>query len=121
MTISKWVTGDRHGFSRSKLQKLKVSVAPKVIVLTIKISLEVVGRDLSPYSHVPTYDPTQRLRGNPITLNLYIYNNILIYIVFCLKDLFELKISIVLKDLITSRISTQNIFLIENNFLYDKF
>ena len=56
---------------------------------------------MSPYSHVPTYDPTQRLKGNPITLNLYIYNNILIYIVFGLKDLFELKISIVLKYLIT--------------------
>jgi hypothetical protein len=91
------------------------------VIVFIKISLEVVGRDLSPYSHVPTYDPTQRLRGNPITLNLYIYNNILIYIVFDLKDLFELKISIVLKYLITQIISTQNYFLIENNFLYDKF
>jgi len=25
---------------------------------------------LSPYPRVPTCDPTQRLRGNPITLNL---------------------------------------------------
>ncbi len=91
------------------------------MIVFIKISLEVVGRDLSPYSHVPTYDPTQRLRGNPITLNLYIYNNILIYIVFDLKDLFELKISIVLKYLITQIISTQNYFLIENNFLLINF
>ena len=35
-----------------------------------KISLKVAGRSPSPYSQSPTYyDPTQRLRGNPITLN----------------------------------------------------
>ena len=28
----------------------------------------------------PASDPTQRLRGNPITLNMYIYNNVGIYI-----------------------------------------
>ncbi len=29
----------------------------------------------------PTSDPTQRLRGNPITLNLYIYDDVGIYII----------------------------------------
>jgi hypothetical protein len=33
----------------------------------------------------PTDDPTQRLRGNPITLNLLIYNNTIIYIIFDMK------------------------------------
>ena len=34
-----------------------------------------------PILEVPTCDPTQRLRGNPITLNLYIYNDVEIYII----------------------------------------
>ena len=44
--------------------------------ICLKNSLEVDGRGLSPYSQAPNHDPTQRLRGNPITLNLYIYNNV---------------------------------------------
>jgi hypothetical protein len=42
-------------------------------VIFVKNSLEVDGRGLSPYSQAPTHDPTQRLRGNPITLNLFLY------------------------------------------------
>ena len=41
--------------------------------ICLKNSLEVDGRGLSPYSQVPTHDPTQRLRGNPITLNRFLY------------------------------------------------
>ncbi len=52
------------------------------------MSLEVDGRVLSPYSQIPTCDPTQRLRGNPITLNLYIYNISGIYIITDKKDCF---------------------------------
>ncbi len=39
----------------------------------MKISLEVDGRVLSPYSQIPNCNPTQRLRGNPIALNMDIY------------------------------------------------
>ena len=46
------------------------------VILFVKNSLEVDGRGLSPYSQAPTHDPTQRLRGNPITLNLFLYCNI---------------------------------------------
>ena len=52
----------------------------------MKMSLEVDGRVLSPYSQIPTCDPTQRLRGNPISLNLYIYNVSGIYIIIDAKD-----------------------------------
>ena len=38
----------------------------------LKVIQEVDGRDLSPYSQIPTYYPTQRLRGNPITLKQHI-------------------------------------------------
>jgi hypothetical protein len=60
----------------------------------MKMSLEVDGRVLSPYSQTPTFDPTQRLRGNPISLNLNIYNVSGIYIITDKKDCFwfELKI-----------------------------
>ena len=72
---------------------------------------------LSPYSQAPTYyDPTQRLRGNPISLNQYLYNNIIIYILFYLK-----VVDIELKILIQLKISTVNYILINNNFLYNKF
>lgn len=71
---------------------------------------------LSPYSQAPTYyDPTQRLRGNPISLNIYLYNYIIIYILFYLKDMLIFKILIQLK------ISTLSYILINNNFLYNKF
>ena len=66
-----------------------------------KNSLEVDGRGSSPYSQIPTYNPTQRLRGNLITLNLFLYYNIIIYIIFDLKRLFQLKVIIVLNIIIT--------------------
>ena len=49
------------------------------MILFVKNSLEVDGRGLSPYSQAPNHDPTQRLRGNPITLNQLFCNNINIY------------------------------------------
>jgi hypothetical protein len=45
-------------------------------------NLEIDGKGLSPYSQAPNHDPTQRLRGNPISLNPLLYNNIIIYISF---------------------------------------
>jgi hypothetical protein len=59
------------------VKKLIALVGTKVI-LFVKNSLEVDGRGLSPYSQVPTHYPTQRSRGNPITLNLILYCNIII-------------------------------------------
>jgi hypothetical protein len=85
------------------------------VILFLKISLEVDGRVLSPYSQVPTDDPTQRLRGNPITLNLKLYNDTIIYIIFYLKDLFVIQISTRLKFF------KVNWFLLENHFLYNQF
>jgi len=40
----------------------------------------------SPYSRIPTCDPTQRLRGNPIALNLYSYSSVGIYIIIDQKN-----------------------------------
>ena len=59
--------------------------------ICLKNSLEVDGRGLSPYSQAPNHDPTQRLRGNPITLNLLLYCDTNIYIILDLKCLFNLK------------------------------
>jgi hypothetical protein len=57
----------------------------------------VVGAE--PYSLVPTCDPTQRLRGNPITLNLYaFYNHVALYIITDLKNWVGLKISMSLNN-----------------------
>ncbi len=39
-------------------------------------------------------DPTQRSRGNPITLNLDIYNDSVIYIIFVMKNCFGLEVLI---------------------------
>jgi hypothetical protein len=102
------------------IKKLKVLVGTKVI-LFVKNSLEVDGRGLSPYSQVPTHYPTQRSRGNPITLNLFLYSNIIIYIPFDLKRLFNLKGSTELNVLIALQVLASNYLLIKNNFYYNLF
>jgi hypothetical protein len=83
------------------------------VILFVKNNLEVDGRGLSPYPQAPAYDPTQRLRGKPITLNTKLYNNIIIYLsiferlvhllnfyvverFYCVKD-FNAKPSLTLK------------------------
>lgn len=50
--------------------------------------LEVNGRVTESLFSVPTCDPTQRLRGNPITLNLYPYSGVGIYIITDPKNSF---------------------------------
>jgi hypothetical protein len=81
------------------------------VILFVKNSLEVDGRGLSPYSQAPNHDPTQRLRGNPITPNLKLYNNIIIYTIFDMKRLFWLKVLMQLKAVIISNTSTLNYIL----------
>jgi|GEM_PF-6572972 len=49
------------------------------------ISLEVMAEAESLFS-VSTCDPTQRLRVNPVALNLHIYKDQVIYIIFDRKN-----------------------------------
>jgi hypothetical protein len=84
--------------------------------ICLKNSLEVDGRGLSPYSQAPNHDPTQRLRGNPITLNLLLYCDTNIYIILDLKCLFNLKGLIKLNVSIALQVLVSNYLLIKNNF-----
>jgi hypothetical protein len=79
----------------------------------LKISLEVDGRGPSPYSQIPTCDPTQRLRGNPITLNLYLYNGAGIYIITDPKNSSEYEFLNVSYICFTAKLLMASKYLIE--------
>ncbi len=52
----------------------------------------------------PTCDPTQRLRGNPITLNLYIYKELNIYIITDQKNILRIKVSNLINNTFISKL-----------------
>jgi len=60
------------------------------ITKKIKHMMKLIKKSWAEYEPLfsnSTYDPTQRLRGNPITLNLIFYNIVKIYIITDLKNI----------------------------------
>ena len=71
---------------------------------------------------VPTCDPTQRLRGNPITLNLFFYNQLNIYIITDQKNILRIKVSNLINNTFISKLLMALKFLFfKFKFLFFKF